>query len=455
MAKARRNIKTHPKPRDVADDPFVPPDRQDQFHETDDGGTEVVNIFGTDETVDTGTAVTGGDDAPVDLNSAAEGDARAMASEGGGDDGTGGDGRAEGNRAAARAGGNRQPRARGGNTGQDQDESYSARVQKRIARERALVNRERTLREQTQKELTEERAARRDTDERIAKLERAQADIAGNSGVKDLEAKIAALRPQIVAALEAGETAKTLELNEQLADLKAKVEVLKYDLAQKQRQADAAAATRRTTGATTPTDTTSETDPRVAQLAVQFQKANRHWWNRTAFKEAREDAITMDREILGDIQAGELDFEPYSEEHWEELANRLHEAHPDLEIQDIDGQPYVFDDDQGGDMNDDTAGRRNGGNTTRPQNGGRQQPNQRGRGAAPVRGMGQGGRRGPDLVENARRGRVEIDEDLRNTMRIFKVDPNDANAKKYFARERARTILSGQDEKYGGGGNRR
>jgi hypothetical protein len=447
MAKARRNIKTHPKPRDVADDPFVPPDRQDQFLDADTGGTEVVNIFGSDETVDTG--VTSGDDAPVDLNSAAEGDARGMASEGGSDDGTGDDRRAAGD-VDARRGGDRTTRARGSGAGDDPDEGYSAKVRKRIARERALVNRERALREQTQGQLAEERAARQAQDERIAKLERAQTEIAGNAGVKDIEAQIAALRPQITAALEGGDTAKTLELNEKLSDLKAKLEVLKYDLGQRQRAAEAAAASKRTTGTTAATtDTTSETDPRVAELAVQFQKMNRHWWNRSANKAAREDAITIDREILGDIQAGELDFEPYSDEHWEELAHRLHETYPELEIQDLDGQPYIFDNEE--DMTD-TAGRRTGGNNARPQNGGRQQ--QPGRGArvsAPVARMGQNGRRGPDLVEKARRGQVEIDDDLRNTMRIFKVDPNDPNAKKYFARERARTILSGQDEKYGGG----
>jgi hypothetical protein len=254
--------------------------------------------------------------------------------------------------------------------------------------------------------------------------------------------------------MEAGETAKTLELNEKLSDLKAELQVLKYDLTQRQKAAEAAAASKRTTAAAAATgDNTSETDPRVAELALQFQKMNRHWWNRSANKAAREDAITIDREILGDISAGELDFEPYSDEHWEELAHRLHETYPDLEIQDLDGQPYTFEEDEAGDMND-TASRRNGGNNGRQQHNGGQQQQQSargGRGAAPVNRMGQGGRRGPDLVENARRGKVEIDDDLRNTMRIFKVDPNDPNAKKYFARERARTILSGQDEKYGGG----
>lgn len=438
MASRRRNIKTHPKPNgdDAPPDNYMPPDRPDRDTGLDQGRTEVVDLFGKDATVTVDTS-TGGEG--VDLNSAGEGDGRSMIREEGGDGGTGGD---DGTRALAQSpgrGDRRASRARGGSGGADgdEDQDYGARVRKRIARERGLVNRERALREQTQRELAAERTARQQQDERIARLERAQASVAGNAGVKDLESKIADLRPQIVAAMEGGETAKVLELQEKLSDLRAQLAVLKYDLEQKQRQADAQAANRQQQHTGTDTDRTAVIDdPQVAELAQTFQRMNRHWWNRSANKEAREDAITIDKEILADITAGDLDFEPYSDEHFRELAARLHETYPDLEIQDLEGQPYQFD---GDDMNDADGGRGNGGGNG---NGNRQQRGPA-RGGAPVNRMGQNGRRGPSEVELARQGKVTLTQEDFATMRTFKMDPNNPNDKKYFAKEKARSILSG------------
>jgi hypothetical protein len=419
MAKARRNGKTHPKPTgdDVRDD-YMPPDRPDRSTGEDQGRSEVVDGFaGDSETVETG----------VDHNSAGEGDARAMASEG-----SGGSDHGESGSVLPDTRGTRQ--ARGSARGDDGDggaegDDYSARVRKRIARERTLVNRERELRQQTQRELAEERAARQAQDERIARLERAQTTVAGNANVKELEAKVEALKPQLAAALEAGETARVLELQEKLTDLKAELRVLKYDLEQKAKQADTQGGQRQqATGKTEVID-----NPEVAELATQFWRNNRHWANRSANKAAKDDAITIDREILADIKAGEVDFEPYSDEHFEELAKRLHETYPDLEIQDLDGQPYEFTDED--DMNDRQGSRDNRGSNR-----------QRGpaRGVAPLGRRGDNGRRGPTAVDLARQGKVQLDQSDFETMRRFKMDPNNATDKKYFAKEKMRSILSGQ-----------
>lgn len=452
MAKARRNAKTHPKPRgdEGPQDDFVPPDRQDQLRGQDTGTVEVIDVFGKAGTVETGVD----DDATVDMNSAAEGDARSMASEGGDDvvlDESGrsddaGRRRAQGGDRSARA---RPAGARGAGDQDDDDTAFSRRTRQRIARERAIVNRERALRETTQRELTEERAARVAQDERIARLERSQTEVAGNASVKELESKLATLKPQFVAALEAGESAKAADLNDQISDLKAKLEVVKYDLHQKQRAAEAAAARRTTAAATTTTttDTTATVDEqRAAELSAQFWRQNRHWANRTANKEAAADVVLIDKEILAEVEAGDLEFDRYSDEHFEELAKRLHAEHPHLELQDLDGEPYNFDDED--DMNDTR-----GGNKGRQQNNGRQQQGGRqgNRGAAPVRNLGQGGRRQPNEVEMARRGQVVLDDEDRATMRTFKMDPNDPTAKKYFAKEKARSIISGTRQT---GGNR-
>lgn len=413
------------------------------------GNVEVIDVFGNADTVDTGS---GGDDAAVDMNSATEGDARSMASEGGdADGGTGADRTdADGRGTRSDARGDRTARARpagarGGDADDDDVSSFSRRTQSRIRRERALVNRERALREQVQQQLTDERAARVAQDERIAALERTSSEITANADVKSLEAQILALTPQIAKLIEDGNTLEAVKLQSKLGDLQSDLKLLKYDLTQKQNAANLDRTRQRQESRQT-ANTTAVVNPEVADLVNQFQKANRHWWNRTANREAKEDAITIDKEILVEITAGELDFEPYSDEHFEEIASRLHESYPGLEIQDLEGQPYEFGDTDEDDMTD-TQGRRNGGNNARQQ-GGRQN---KGRGAAPVRNMGQGGRKGPNEVEMARQGRVVLDDDDRATMRTFKMDPNDPVAKKYFAREKARSIVTGARHS---GGNR-
>jgi len=441
MASRRRNPKTHPKPTgDDGQDTFMPPDRPDRNLHQAEGRTEVVDVFGGNETV----PVNGDGGNDVDLNSAIEGDSRSMAHEGGGDD-NGNDGRRAGvAQSRGRDASDRNGRGATRGNGDGDSGSYSERVRRRIDRERGLVNRERALRQETQRQLAAERTARQAQEERIARLERAQTSVAGNASVKELEGKIEALRPQLATAMEAGETAKVLELQEKISDLKSELAVLRYDLQQKQRQAEAETNNTRGQGTEQVDRTAVIDDPAVAEIVEQFKKANRHWWNRSGNKAAREDAITIDKEILADIENGDLDFAPYSDEHFEEVARRLHKTYPDLEIQDLEGQPYNFEDagEAGEDeMNDSRGGRgSNGGNGTRAT-----------RGAAPVNRMGQNGRRGPSEVDLARKGSVIIDDDDRHTMRLFKMDPNDPVAKKYFALEKARSILRGDRQ---AGGNR-
>lgn len=418
MAKAKRNLKTHPKVRDEDDtSTFTDPSRQDQIGSADAGRSEVVDVFGKEETIDTGS---------VDLDSSTEGDARSMAQE----DGSGGD---TGGSAVSstQRGADADTRVARGSRGQSQrgdgdgDDTYSRSVRKRIARERALVNRERTLREQTQRELAEERTARTALTERLDRIERAQTEVTANADVKALQAQIDALIPQIATATEVGDTKKAFELQIKLGDLQGDLKIRKYELAQQARQAT---TQQRQTATTQATDTTSEVDPAAAESAERFKRANRHWWNRSANKSARDDAITIDREILDELRAGELDFEPYSDEHWEEVARRLHETYPDLEIQDLDGVAYEFGEDEGEPMNNGRDQRQNGRRAGNPG----------------TRGAQQTGRRNTTEADLARQGKVTLNESDFNTMRLFKMDPNSPTDKKYFAKEKMRSILSGE-----------
>src|SRR5256885_959658 len=342
MASAKRkgrNIKTHPRVRgeDNPDDDSLPPDRPDRIAESESGpGASEVIDFSKTEVVDTAGDEGERPSSQVERRTDAAEPAPPRRQE-------------REDRASRR-------QARGeGESEEDAEErrTYSRSVQKRIQRERAVVNRERALREQTQKQLAEERAARQELAERMLKIERSTTKVAADADVKAIEAQIEQLKPQIAAAVEAGETAKALDLQIRLGDLQADLKVKKYDLTlraqnaavleeneRKQRQAAADAAKRAGTAGD------GELPAEHRQRSDDFIRANRHWWRRD--KEAKASAIEIDKEILADIADGELDFEAYSDEHFEELAERMHEEFPDLEICDLEREPYDF-----GDQTDD------------------------------------------------------------------------------------------------------
>jgi hypothetical protein len=227
-------------------------------------------------------------------------------------------------------------------------------------------------------------------------------------------------------------------LQVKLGDLQGDLKLLKYDLQKKAEAARASSSQRTQQQGTERTDTTTEVDPAAAASAEAFKKANRHWWNRSANKTAREDAVTIDAEILAEIQAGELDFDPYSDEHWEEVAKRLHKSYPHLEIQDLDEVAYDFGDKEG------EVQQRGNGRNGRQEQGGR----------SPTGAPSQNGRRNQSTLDMARRGQVVLDEEDFNTMRTFKMDPNDPEQKKYFAKEKLRSILTGQRQGADSRGNR-
>lgn len=423
MAKAKRNLKTHPK-NDGDPESYVAPDRPELLGDRSDESPVVIDIMAKPGKGE----VAAEDDAGVDRDSADEGDGATAAREG--DDGQNGD---RGRTRSDARGSGRSARG-GGSQGDDDDTSYSRKVRQRVARERAVANRERVLREQTQKQLTDERAARAATEERLARLERAQTDIAGNADVKAIEGKIEALKTPLAAAVEAGETAKVLDLQMKIGDLQSQLAVLKYDLKKQQEAATAAAAAARGRAAT---DTGAVTDRRAGNAVAkvtsdEFIAANKHWWRRTKNQEAKQDCIDLDNVILDELEAGDLDFEEYSDEHFEELARRLHKEHPDLELCDLEGEPYNFDENDGEDMNERDRRGQGGRNDQRRQSGGR----------SPTGGIGKGGRRGPTEVDLARRGQVRLGQEDFNQMRVYGLDPKDPLAKKYFAKERARSILT-------------
>jgi len=308
----------------------------------------------------------------------------------------------------------------------DEEEDYSKRVRRRI-------NREISLRRRVETRLEREIAARQRAEERLARLEKLQQEIENNSSVKDIEQKIKEVTEQLAQAKEAGETQKELELTIKLTDLQAELKLLRFNLERNAREQIA----RDTSGDEDADDTRSYGRERSSE----WIRANRRWWNTTRWAAAKRDAIAHDKTILEEIKDGTLDFEPYSDEHFEELSRRLKADYPELDLRTIDGDPFELDDDEGDDVSDRDNRRAAGEYHDRDR--GSRQVNGNGSRRAPMGGLGgRDGRRERSEVELAMAGKVRLTEDDFRQMRIFGLDPNNPEHKKRFAKERMRTILA-------------
>lgn len=390
--KPKKAEKTYPKEQGDEghnSDLFVPPDRADVINaQPGDPQSEVVNVFEDDK-------------APVERE-----DARDSASD---------------EREDRRA-----PRERASRGDEDDDlQSQSRDVRRR-------VNRERRLREKSEEQVTNVTAQLTTAEARIAKLEAAQAQIESSGSVREIEAKIASTKKELSAAIEDGNTSEQLDLTIKIADLTADLKLLKRDLADKAAQP----------GKEAEVQVPAEKAAR-AKAITEWRRQNRKWWGKRAHQDMHADAIAIDKEILDDIEEGELDLDPYSTEHFEELAKRLCKLYPDAEIALPDGEIYEPDDEVEGEPTVDTRRGRNDDRNERDRQSTRREPAKT-NGRAPMGGMGgRDGRRQQGEVELAKKGRVTLNDEDFATMRRFNLDPDNAEHKKRFANERRRTILSG------------
>jgi len=289
------------------------------------------------------------------------------------------------------------------------DAEYSKDVQRRI-------NREISLRKRVQAELAEERTARQSMEARLAALERVSQTSQHAATIQSLDAKIAELTKSLEVAIEAGNTKEQLRLQVELGDVQAERKIL-------QRQNDETRAQAQQKPGGTPGGEPPR-EPRVQQ----WIHANRRWWNTDRWASAHNDAIEHDRMILAEIEDGTLDMERYSDEHFAELARRVRADYPDLDIRGPDGEPFG----NGEDMV-------NARDTDEIDTGARPAPRNR----PPQGGIGyrKGRASSPSEVELARRGKVQLTAEDYSQMRVFGLDPNNAQHKKYFAQERLRSIV--------------
>lgn len=310
----------------------------------------------------------------------------------------------------------------------DDDDQYSKKVRRRI-------NREYALRQRAEARLAEERAARRELEQRLAKLERSQSEEKTLGSIREIEAKIKEVAAKLAKAKEDNDTAAEVALDVELGDLQGQKVLL-----ESQRQAQQQA--RQSQQDDAPTHARDDDEPAMPNRArsAEWMRAQRRWWNTARWRDARQDAVAHDETILAEINDGDLDFEPYSDEHFEELARRLKTDYPELEVRTIDGE--VFEDFTEEDRGEARHDRRS---QMREYDDDDEAPRSRaatnGR-RAPMGGLGgRDGRRERSAVEMARRGKVELTQEDFAVMRTFKLDPNNPDHKKAFARERARTLL--------------
>lgn len=427
MPRARKKARTST----AEDERFQPPDRPDQIQLDAGDVTETVDILGKDDR--------GGDrveDEPGDRRDTDADDARAPDVESreqrtrqdddGEDDPPLRSEGADPDERRTRV--ERRGRDERGD-GDEGERDYSRRVQRRI-------NREIALRKRTEAQLADERTARQKLEQRITKIERSQVDEQGEASLREIDAKIKLLAADLIKAKEDNNTAREVELQIALDEAKTEKTRLQVRLEMEQQERTRAAAAATTT-TSDPDD--SQRQPQGKGRSAEWIRANRRWWNTARWAEARTDAISHDETILAEIEDGELDFEPYSDEHMDELARRLKTDYPDLEVRTVDGEVFADEHEEEDIDNDEERGdRMNGKGNDRQRRGTGNARNAR----APMGGLGgRDGRRERNEVELARRGKITLTEEDKQTMRVFKLDPNDPQHKKYFARERARTIL--------------
>lgn len=301
----------------------------------------------------------------------------------------------------------------------DDDSNQSRAVRKRI-------NREVALRRQVEARLARSETTNLEMRERVAKLERANSASVINEerdkSVKAIDAKIAEIKTKLIAHEEAGETAKKIDLEVELQTLIAeRVQViaraeLKAEEAQKAVEANKEV----------PDD---DRDP-AAKQSSEWIRQNRKWWNLNRFRDARADAVELDKQIQDEINAGDLDFEAYSDEHLAELSTRLKASYPDLDVRGLDGESVESEEEDevptGRTQRDETNTR--GNKPRRPAAGN----------------MGtRDGRRGRNTeVDLAQQGRVRLGKADYATMREYGLNPNDKDHVRRFAKERLRTIVT-------------
>lgn len=283
-------------------------------------------------------------------------------------------------------------------TGEDDDEELqgaSKPWRKRLKRE----IRQKLEARATAAALTEENTRIRQENERLLAARETQAP-----DTKDLDSQLSALESDLAAAIEAGDSAKQAKLNVKIAQLTTeRATRLAAPRRQEQRSTQQRAAPAKTAG---PTPT-----------GRAFIEANEDWWSDPEQAAARAAITAIDDSLIANGS------DPNSERHYERIAKRAKEMGLKVKIR----QPF----DDGADMRNDVVDLED---EDEP-------PRRNQRRTAPMGNNGTSRQRVNTEVRDARAGKIVLDDAARETMRTFKLDPENPQHVRAFAKSRQERIL--------------
>lgn len=286
-------------------------------------------------------------------------------------------------------------------TDDDGDDDYGERVRRRIQRERAVTARERQRAERAEREAA-------DAKKRLRKLRReSQAE-----DVEALETQIKSRESDLKSAIEKGETDRQVEITSELTDLRARKIAAGY----------AADADDDDDVDDDPSGSADRDRGGSRQPSPQLERwmsNHRSWYRRRGFETQTMTANTIDQDMIQEGWNAETDGADY----FKELDKRLKEEHPE-----------VFKKRKRPGKREREQGRRNS------QRGQGRRGNRRQR-RSPVGGVND--RAGGDRSERdeARAGRVRLNERDFERMRDLGLDPNDQATLKEWAAEKRRSAL--------------
>lgn len=187
---------------------------------------------------------------------------------------------------------------------ESEDDSYSERVKKRIARERRVTQRERERAEAAERELKEVRSRLEEIDSWRKGLDTEQRRREAQERKQEQDR----LEADLATAIEEGDTQKTLQLNRQLIRLAAKEEAEKLIPAARQSERDGG-----NDGRQTRKPAQADQQPKLAR---EFLKANASWWEDPDHAEDREIIKAIDRAVFSE------GIDPNTPEYYEEVIER-------------------------------------------------------------------------------------------------------------------------------------
>lgn len=292
----------------------------------------------------------------------------------------------------------------------EDDQSFSKKTRKRIERERRNTQRER----QQRIDLQRERDELRDRLERLEAKAGEQDDAKLEGEVQRHDRELGDLETRLAKASEEGEHAEVAKLTRQMQEAAA-------GRAEAQRRKDAAVAARREGG-----DRGADRgEARVTKRAQDVIDANRDWWDDKSRATDRQVVLAIDAEVNND------GFDKETPEYYAEIVKRSRARGVELELPKWLSEDDVADEEQ--DDNRDVRDRRR----TRDRDEPRRRPARRGPG-----GMGGGGRKMSDEDRDLQReasGKVTLTIRDRQQMARFRLDPDNAEHVRQFARSRQET----------------